>query len=128
MMHLSRHSEMLDLRVVEYLVNSIDWTAGDARAVEDLDPFVSATYPQFVSDGLVQGNAVLRAQLLIAVARVVQEISGFYGSAEAREDLLAVGRDVDRIVCRGEQTGWDAGRVIVAGLSGTSPATSQRAA
>src|SRR5580704_11240102 len=118
MMHGRRHAEMAHLRVGEHLVHLVDRAARHAGLVEDVDPVAARLVTRDLRDFLVEGGAVLRAQLVARVVGVGDELRRADRLAEALVDVGAGRRDVDVPVAGRKHAGRDAGRVIVAGLAG----------
>src|SRR6185437_10456735 len=119
-------AEMLNLRIGEDLIDRIDRSAGDAGAVEYVDPLGAGALRRVVLERGVEHVAVGGSCLLRGVACVGLELRGAEGSAQAGKMCIARGGDVDVPVTRTEHPGRNSGRMVVTGLrrdlAGNQPA------
>jgi len=89
MLHRCGHTEMLDLRVCEDFIHSIDRTAGYACLVQHHNQIAARMLLRDIRDGLIEGEPVLERDASSGKKRVVQQMSQIQRLAKAREDVLA---------------------------------------
>src|SRR5690606_3356429 len=112
------HLQVLHLRVREGLVDRVDGPAGHAGLVQQLDPLAARALTGDLRDQLVQLLPVRGPLVLPGEAGVGHQVLGTGGAAEALPEVLTGSGDVDLPVGGREQSGRDAGRMIVARLLG----------
>src|SRR5262245_19954021 len=90
-----RHAEVTHLRILEHLVHFVYRAARNAGCVENVDPFPARPRADLFGDRRIEGDAILRSQLVRRELRVAGEMLGSDRAAEALEDVLSGGGDVD---------------------------------
>src|SRR5260370_30334867 len=110
-------ADMLDLRVGEDLIDGIDRSAGHAGAIEDINPRGAVALRRIVLDRGVERIAVVGTRVVGGVAGIGPELGRAERFAKPAEMRIARGGDVDVAVARAKDAGWNARRMVVAGLA-----------
>src|SRR4249920_4010925 len=110
-----RDTDVLDLLVREHLIDCINRPAWHANLVEDIYPFGAGLVHGPLVDLGVERVAVFRAQRSGRVIGMLDQLRGLKCVAQPFPHHLAGRRDIDMAVLRLEYSGWNAGRMVVAG-------------
>jgi hypothetical protein len=112
----ARDADVPHLWVGEYLVDAIDWAAGNAGAVENLNPLCRRAGAGDRLDRRIELVAIAQSRLAARVGRIGGELFGAERLAQPSEQLRARARDIDVSVGGRENAGRNRGRMVVAGL------------